>query len=342
MTTETARNFQFRWRAAHSMPLQLILQSTECYGAVSGYNESFDANAEWVRGDAAAALGFHATGTLPSLSVRLPDGWAVLGNNDNHEAGGKTFCEGHECGPWPLRALAQCRFLMDHDVRFVEEEPVRPDVPLPPTSLRARLVRYGDAATGGSWRPPLIGGNSAVVVTEEQIAAAYEDVQQFIDSFDGHYERNGQILVWRGLELIKMDGSWARYVYRHAGQLARIAKPGLTAYNAGPGLEKWERDIFLNEGTNALNFVGYLENTRTIVYSAHLSPDRHPLPREYKLLKRLTWFNKDSEGRPVDEVQIHFFIEEMAIREKRPLLDIGCRVFFEDPSAPDGVREVLV
>ena len=38
-----------------------------------------------------------------------------------------------------------------------------------------------------------------------------------------------------------------------------------------------------------------------------------------------------SRGRPVDTVRIVFLEEWMARRERRPLLDVGARVFFMDP-----------
>jgi hypothetical protein len=311
------------------MPVHLNLQSAACYGEVTGYKEDFDA--DWVSGNVMAALRFHATGKLPSLSVRLNGGRVVLGNNDHNEAGGMISCRGHTRGPWPVRALEQCKFLMDHDVRFADHHH---------KTLFARIKRFGDAGTSGCWKPPLILSDCAVVVTEAQIAAAYDDVQRFIDSFEGHYEKDGQILVWRGLELIHKDDAWLRLAYAHNGLLARFAKPSLTEYNSGAGVKTWHRHLFFDEGTPALQFVAYLEDTKTVVYSGHLAPDQHPLPREYKLFKQLTRRKRDSDGRQVDEVQIHFFTEAMALREKRPLLDIGCRVFFEDPSAPNGVREV--
>jgi hypothetical protein len=132
--------------------------------------------------------------------------------------------------------------------------------------------------------------------------------------------------------------------------LARIAKPRQTMYFApwhGPQSAAfapwWEYgDIIADEraGYPALSFVGYNPATRTVEYAGFCTntdiakggPDpRHVLIREIHEVRALVKAQKDREGRPVDTVRIVFLEEWMARRERRPLLDVGARVFFMDP-----------
>ena len=55
------------------------------------------------------------------------------------------------------------------------------------------------------------------------------------------------------------------------------------------------------------------------------------LIREIHEVRALVKAKQDREGRPVDTVRIVFLEEWMARRERRPLLDVGARVFFMDP-----------
>jgi hypothetical protein len=198
-------------------------------------------------------------------------------------------------------------------------------------------------------QPPLARYNHIVTVTESEVAEAYDDP----DSFWRCWERVEQVgnlhICIRGLEDLD-DEAWLARTFESTMHLARIAKPGKTRYltpyrGAEPAAFApwWEYgDIIADEraGYPALSFVGYDPSTRTVEYAGFCTntdiakggPDpRHVLIREIHEVRSLVKAKKDREGRPVDTVRIVFAEEWMARRERRPLLDVGARVFFMDP-----------
>lgn len=150
----------------------------------------------------------------------------------------------------------------------------------------------------------------------------------------------------RALDKLEVQ-SWLAETFESTMHLARIAKPNRTNYLT-PGKVPaafapwWEYgDIIADEraGYPALSFVGYAPPTRTIEYAGFCTntdiakggPDpRHVLIREIHEIRSLLKAKKDREGRPVDTVRVVFAEEWMARRERRPLLDVGARVFFMD------------
>ena len=80
--------------------------------------------------------------------------------------------------------------------------------------------------------------------------------------------------------------------------------------------------------TRTIEYAGFCTNTDI----AKGGPDpRHVLIQEIHEVRALVKAKKDREGRPVDTVRVVFAEEWMARRERRPLLDVGARVFFMDP-----------
>ena len=197
--------------------------------------------------------------------------------------------------------------------------------------------------------PPLARYNHIVTVTESEVADAYEDPVSFWRCWD-RIEHVGDLRVCiRGLHDLD-DEAWLARTFESTMHLARIAKPKQTIYSApwhGPQSAAfapwWEYgDIIADEraGYPALSFVGYVPAIRTVEYAGFCTttdiakggPDpRHVLIREIHEIRALVKAKKDRAGRPVDTVRIVFLEEWMARRERRPLLDVGARVFFMDP-----------
>ena len=208
------------------------------------------------------------------------------------------------------------------------------------------------ARSESSWaefppQPPLARYNHIVTLTEAEVADAYHDPASFFRCWD-RVENIGDLRVCiRALDKLEVE-DWLAETFESTMHLARIAKPKRTNYLT-PGKVPaafapwWEYgDIIADEraGYPALSFVGYVPATRTVEYAGFCTttdiakggPDpRHVLIREIHEVRALVKAKQDREGRPVDTVRIVFLEEWMARRERRPLLDVGVRVFFMDP-----------
>jgi hypothetical protein len=78
---------------------------------------------------------------------------------------------------------------------------------------------------------------------------------------------------------------------------------------------------------------------RAAPYSHHGPLVRDALVlREIHEVRALVKAKQDRVGRPVDTVRVLFAEEWMARRERRPLLDVGARVFFMDPKTGSDVE----
>ena len=218
------------------------------------------------------------------------------------------------------------------------------------------LARHEQAWAQFPPLPPLARCNHIVTVTDSEVADAYDDPVSFWRCWD-RIEQVGDLRVClRGLHDLD-DEAWLARTFESTMHLARTAKPRQTIYSApwhGPQSAAfapwWEYgDIIADEraGYPALSFVGYAPSTRTIEYAGFCTntdiakggPDpRHVLIREIHEVRALVKAKKDREGRPVDTVRIVFAEEWMARRERRPLLDVGARVFFMDPKTGSDVE----
>jgi len=218
-----------------------------------------------------------------------------------------------------------------------------------PGLQRQALARHERAWAEFPPLPPLARWNHIVTVTEREVADAYDDPVSFWRCWD-RIEQVGNLRVCiRGLRDLD-DEAWLARTFESTMHLARVAKPRQTIYSTpwhGPQSAAfapwWEYgDITANEraGYPALSLVGYDPSIRTVEYAGFCTtteiakggPDpRHVLIREIHEIRSLLKAKKDREGRPVDTVRIVFVEEWMARRERRPLLDVGARIFFMDP-----------
>jgi len=192
----------------------------------------------------------------------------------------------------------------------------------------ATLYPVGGGATCIPYSP-LVGHNSHVTLTTgHEVAAHYDAPDIFWDSgWESVEEFGARRLLLRGMDA----PAGPEYLKRIIGQqwrLARAARPRQTRY-ALPQPEPEELAIF-RAGESQLEAVGYVAAERTAEYSCAMARgDSIPGWEIYELWDLLQE-GKLSDGRPLDAIRVVFLEEWAARAEKRPLLDIGCRVFHYD------------
>jgi hypothetical protein len=244
----------------------------------------------------------------------------------------------------------------DIDARYRSED-LRPDVAwmeamtsIAIQAVRIQGFRFAVLRRAPAWtdfvpEPPLARANHVVTTTEAQVAERYDDPGAFFSMWD-RIEKVGDVRVCiRGLDCLKVH-DWLGKTFESTMELARIAKPKLTYYNT-PHVHKsfaawWEYGDLISEekaGYPALTLTGYDPRTRTLEFAGYVTntplerggPDpRNVLIREIHEVRWIVRTEKDRAGNPVDCVRIVFLEEWMARRERRPLLDVGARVFFMD------------
>jgi hypothetical protein len=185
--------------------------------------------------------------------------------------------------------------------------------------------------------PPFAAANHAVTVTEAEVNEAYEDPRVFWQAWD-QVEPHGELrLCTRALDALD-DVSWLAHTFESTMAMAREARPGKTRYGrvfvADWMAPWWEFGDLQDEkaGEPVLIPVGYDPATRTAEYAGYVPPGHHALIREIHTIRVLAGAKKDRQGRPIDIVRVVFAEEAMARAERRPLLDVGARVYFTDPT----------
>ena len=179
---------------------------------------------------------------------------------------------------------------------------------------------------------PLVEDASRLAATNRaEVDASYESPDAFWKAgWTQVAEREGQILLARALDVATgtsplmriIDDQWA---------MARAAKPGLTDYKR-PEVHPAEKPVF-EAGAARLEAVGYSADEQLLEYSCVLERDEHLRGWEIFALANIVKQGAASDGRVVKTVRIVFLDEWAARQERRPLLDVGCRVFF---TAEDG------
>lgn len=206
-----------------------------------------------------------------------------------------------------------------------------------PGFVRAQVHRGSLATPDFPLFPPLAGANHLVTVTDAGVAEAYDRPDAFWHAWD-EIEAHGDIKVCvRALDQVG-ELEWLGRTFEDSMEMARAARPGKTRF-CRPVVSEWmgpwwefgdpQRE---KAGEPVLSPVGYDPATRTVEYSGFVPPGQHVLIQEIQNLRVLLRKKKDPGGRSVDAVRVVFFDEAMARAEKRPLLDIGVRVYFMDPA----------
>jgi len=192
----------------------------------------------------------------------------------------------------------------------------------------AQLRPEGD---GGSCVPDvaLVAGNSHIATVHvSEVEESYDDPDAFWNAgWTIHAERDGNRLLVRELDAVA-GGDYLRRIIDHQWDMARAAKPGENAYES-PDVAPDEKDIFF-AGDARLHAVGYDKGEKLIEYSCALNPGEHIQGWEIYALLDIVEQQQAPDGSPVETVRIVFLDESAARQEKRPLLDIGCRVYHYD------------
>jgi hypothetical protein len=193
--------------------------------------------------------------------------------------------------------------------------------------LGARLQRIG---TYGDFIPdvPIIGAEKHLVLTTQtEVEQNYEQPELFWNaSFWSSIEQYGNQYLLLREEHTFDDLDFIRAVYDQHWQLARAVKPGVMKYYY-PNVRPHEEEIFF-AGEPRLNIVGYSTEEQIIEYTCYVEADEHIQGWEIYNLRELLREGTLEDGRPINSIRIVFPNEEMAQREKRPLLSIGVKVIY--------------
>jgi hypothetical protein len=193
--------------------------------------------------------------------------------------------------------------------------------------LGARLQRI---ATYGDFIPdvPIIGAEKYLVMTTQtEVEQNYERPEVFWNaSFWSSIEQYEEQYLLLREEHTFDDLDFIHAVYDQHWQLARAVKPGVMKYYY-PNVRPHEEEIFF-AGEPRLNIVGYSTEKQIIEYTCCVEPDEHIQGWEIYKLRELVKEGTLEDGRPINSIQVVFPNEEMAQREKRPLLNIGVKVIY--------------
>jgi hypothetical protein len=174
-------------------------------------------------------------------------------------------------------------------------------------------------------RVPLADAHRHVVLTTRaDIEAAYDRPDVFSNAFDAWEEMGDRILLMRAMDAVD-NVSFLDAVQDGQRAMARAAKPGGTSYGH-PVVRPEERPIYA-AGEPTLLPVGYLSDAHLVEYSCALSPGEHVHGWEVDALHQQIIDHHLPDGRPIDAVRVVFFAAATAEQERRPLLDVGAKVF---------------
>jgi hypothetical protein len=165
-------------------------------------------------------------------------------------------------------------------------------------------------------------------VNQRGVAESYDEPSRF---WDAGWERREDFasgsLLGRGLKLAD-DVEYLEQVVPMQWDLIRAARAGLTEYFQ-PVLAEEEEPVY-RKGESVLHPVGHAAGENLVEFSCYLGDGQHMPGWEIMNLWNLREEGKLPDGRKVDTVRVVFYTREMAMSERRPLLDIGVRVFYQD------------
>jgi len=206
-------------------------------------------------------------------------------------------------------------------------------------SLCANLLAQGRLAglsceyqsEGGHCLPlaPLVGDGVLALATASAVAEAYDDPLAFWRiGWERVGERDGRHLLGRALGATDTE-SFLGAVLPGQWALARAARPGRTRYDYAPPLPEEAGAFFAGE--QSLYPVGHIVPGDMIECTCALSPGEHIPGWEIFALRDLlgtgTIESVAGGSLPVRGARVIFAEPEAALLEKRPLLDIGARVY---------------
>ena len=196
----------------------------------------------------------------------------------------------------------------------------------------AAVERQGDAAACVPFVPIAKTRRPLVVTTDAEVAEAYERVDEFWAAGWEVQRFADQRLLTRCQNAVS-KADVLRETQDYQWQMARAAKAGRTKY-ATPVVTPEEKPMY-EAGEPRLQPVGRNRQTGLVEYSCVLQQGEHLRGFEIYYLRSLVANKKMQDGTPVSAVQVVFLEQWMAQCEKRPLLDNGVQVFYEDSSTGD-------
>lgn len=113
--------------------------------------------------------------------------------------------------------------------------------------------------------------------------------------------------------------------------MARVAKPGAARFYRVSLRSEAERAVYLAQGESRLRPVAYFVADARADFSGVLGEGEHIAGWEIDGLR--DWIQVRAalpDGSPLREVRVLFTYEHQARSERRPLLDVGARVFYLD------------
>jgi hypothetical protein len=200
---------------------------------------------------------------------------------------------------------------------------------------RSSVVQSGlvHRVHGGAFvlpKPPFSDpADHAVLVRPDDIAAAYEDPAVYWSSWSVVEDHGALRFAARALDALS-GAQLLREIQDRQWQLARAARPGRTKF-FNVNLDPDERPIYL-QGPARLTPTGYDAARSEAVYSTAVGPGEHIQGYEIDALNQLLIAQRLADGRPVLSARVIFSERAAALREKRPLLDVGAKVAYLDDS----------
>lgn len=186
---------------------------------------------------------------------------------------------------------------------------------------------------------PIVGLNAHILaIPPERVALGYDSPDQFLKAGWKRETVNGFLFLERGMKALD-NAEYLKEILGHQWAMARAAKAHCTNYY-WPKVEENEKAIY-RSGSAALELVGYVVREKTVEFSCVLeSKNQHVQGWEVYTIFRLIQEKKTADDDRVEAVRVVFFERWMAEQERRPLLDVGARVFYH---AQDGnLKEVTV
>lgn len=201
-------------------------------------------------------------------------------------------------------------------------------------SLHVALLHWLGGGAQCLPNAPLASSRSHLLVTtEEYVSRVYDNPDIFWRSGWSVNEPFGeQRLLLRALEVTN-GPEYLAAVRDQQWTLARAAKAKKNEIYA-PRVLPEEQKIF-SAGEARLEGVGYLSDRKLVEYSCYLEDDQHIQGWEIYQLKEIVDRRQLSDGSEVETVRVVFYNQAMAEREKRPLLDVGVKVYYMSTAGED-------
>lgn len=196
----------------------------------------------------------------------------------------------------------------------------------------AAIERKGDAGTCIPFVPLAKTRRPAVLTSDEEVEREYDRVEDFWSAGWRIEPFGKQKLLTRCQDVVSL-GDILSGIRDHQWQMARAAKPGRTKYGH-PTIAPEEKEVY-EEGEARIYPVGLHRKIGVVQYSCVLEPGEHLHGWEIFYLRSLVAEKKMQDGTPVSGVRVVFLEPWMAESEKRPLLDNGVQVLYEDANTGD-------